>query len=237
MSIALAVSAERLVNVLHGIALRGQTGLLLVQHVGGEEPGQGQIFIEQGETIFARTFDRRGETALSHMMNWEKVSIAFHEGVVASPELRGRYSAKQRSTDTGPLLPIELQKTQLLPVIRKTSPALRQENVQKTPGREIPALRWKREAQHEPPAIAQQLSASPVSQSPERVDANSAFRVRALIAVQQVIAGLDRRERLVFLLLDGRRSMCEIAGLIHRSEMDIARILERFLALGLIERV
>lgn len=233
--VALAVSVERLVDVLHSIALRGRTGLLLVQRAGGEESEQGEIFLEQGEAVFARTSGRVGEAALSLMMAWEKVSTAFHESVVVSPELRWHYGIRPHTQDTGSLLPIELQNTQMLPVI-KPSGIPEQEKALRTHSRELPVPPGRREIKRAFPVPTRQ-PASLYSQSPESVGANSVFRVRSLIAPKQVITGLDRRERLVFLLLDGKRSMSEIAVLIHRCEIDVARVLSRFLSLGLIECV
>ncbi len=48
---------------------------------------------------------------------------------------------------------------------------------------------------------------------------------------------LPRRERWVLLLLDGRRSVADLAHLTQRSELDIVHTLARFLQWGYIEPV
>lgn len=48
---------------------------------------------------------------------------------------------------------------------------------------------------------------------------------------------LPRRERWVFLLVDGKRTVADLARLTQRSELDIASILVRFLQWGYIEPI
>ena len=48
---------------------------------------------------------------------------------------------------------------------------------------------------------------------------------------------LPRQERWILLLVDGRRSVANVARLTQRSELDVASILARFLYLGYIEPV
>jgi len=65
-------------------------------------------------------------------------------------------------------------------------------------------------------------------------------------AVFQVVSGtptttfasrLPRRERWVLLLLDGRRTVADLAHLTQRSELDVAYSLARFLQWGYIEPI
>ena len=51
---------------------------------------------------------------------------------------------------------------------------------------------------------------------------------------QKVISQMERRDRVIFLLLDGRRTIRDIAHLIHRNELDIARTIVRLLKSGYI---
>ena len=68
-------------------------------------------------------------------------------------------------------------------------------------------------------------------------DASTAFRVAPGFQATTLISQLPRRERWVFLLLDGRRSIAQVAYLTQRSELDVASTLARFLHLGYIEPV
>lgn len=235
MTMTCAVSTERLVDILHQAALQGQTGLLLVQR----EAEQGEIFFENGDTVFARVEEETGEAALSQMMNWKEVRISFHEGVVVSAELRQRRHIERLPSSINSLLPVELQKTRLLRSLAK-APATTRESLSQTPISEIAAILPRRRPMSglwsEPAGNA--LSAQGVcAPSGTASDAEIVYRVRPVVAARQIIHRLDRRERLVFLLLDGKRSVREVSGLIHRSEEEIARTLAHFLALGLIERV
>ena len=68
-------------------------------------------------------------------------------------------------------------------------------------------------------------------------DASTAFRVVPGLQATLLVSQLSRRERWVFLLLDGKRSVAQVAHLTQRSELDVASTLARFLHLGYIEPV
>jgi hypothetical protein len=68
-------------------------------------------------------------------------------------------------------------------------------------------------------------------------DASTAFRVAPGFQATALVSQLPRRERWVFLLLDGRRSVAQVAHLTQRSELDVATVLARFLHRGYIEPV
>jgi hypothetical protein len=68
-------------------------------------------------------------------------------------------------------------------------------------------------------------------------DASTAFRVASGIQATALVSQLPRRERWVFLLLDGKRSVVQVARLTQRSELDVASTLARFLHQGYIEPV
>jgi hypothetical protein len=68
-------------------------------------------------------------------------------------------------------------------------------------------------------------------------DASSTFRVAPGLQATGLVSQLPRRERWVLLLLDGRRSVAQVARLMQRSELDVSYTLARFLHLGYIEPV
>ena len=68
-------------------------------------------------------------------------------------------------------------------------------------------------------------------------DASTAFRVAPGFHAMALASQLPRRERWVILLLDGRRSVAQVARLTQRSELDVASTLAGFLHLGYIEPV
>jgi hypothetical protein len=63
------------------------------------------------------------------------------------------------------------------------------------------------------------------------------FRALPEATRPEVIYRLDRRERLVFLLLNGKRSLSEIARLVHRDEQDVACTVARLLRSGYVEHI
>ena len=67
--------------------------------------------------------------------------------------------------------------------------------------------------------------------------ASAVFRVVTGVPTTTLAGQLPRRERWVFLLLDGRRSVAQVAHLTQRSELDVASTLARFLHWGYIEPV
>ncbi|HVB72415.1 MAG TPA: hypothetical protein VNE38_02570 [Ktedonobacteraceae bacterium] len=63
------------------------------------------------------------------------------------------------------------------------------------------------------------------------------FRVLPFASMSRIMNQLPRRERLVFMLLDGRRTVIEVARLLHLTEVHVARIQVYLLKCGYIEYV
>lgn len=53
-----------------------------------------------------------------------------------------------------------------------------------------------------------------------------------MIATTQVIQQMERRERIIFILLDGRRTIQDIARLTHQPEYDVEQTLVRLTRVG-----
>lgn len=67
--------------------------------------------------------------------------------------------------------------------------------------------------------------------------ASSVFRMAAGQLATSLASQLPRRERWVLLLVDGKRSVADLARLTQRGELDIGYTLARFLQWGYIEPV
>lgn len=63
------------------------------------------------------------------------------------------------------------------------------------------------------------------------------FKVRAMVATAQAIQQMERRARIVFILLDGRRTIQDIARLTHQAEYDVEQILVTLTRRGYTQRV
>jgi hypothetical protein len=61
------------------------------------------------------------------------------------------------------------------------------------------------------------------------------FRARPLARTPRILCQMERRDRAVLILLDGKRTIGEVARLVHRSELEVARTLVRLLERGYVE--
>ena len=61
------------------------------------------------------------------------------------------------------------------------------------------------------------------------------FRAKIGAISQVQLHQMERRDRVVLLLLDGRRTLVDVARLTHRDEPDVARTLVRLMSSGFVE--
>jgi hypothetical protein len=81
------------------------------------------------------------------------------------------------------------------------------------------------------------------SASPRNVDVEAIaqsgiqaiFRARDPAKEPYILAQMERRERMVLILLDGQRTLHDVAHLTHHIDLEVAHILAHLLALGYIE--
>ncbi len=277
MTITHAISTERLMNVLQGIALKQRTGCLTVVREQEQTQGaeKGNIFFERGDTVCALTGQESGETALYRMLNWKHVAYNFIEGMRYIPErkitgnllLRASQASRTSQTldilrlssikaaesrQTPPIgipalpkitaeqMPVEMVETQLLPVLNLveipvptppemalpgTTPVQSLTDSQRDTGKHEQATQCQREngESHEYPIV--------------QLGVTSIFRALPCATTPLVLSRLERRERVVLLLLNGRRTLHDVVMLVHHSEVDVARTLVRLLKQGYIEYI
>jgi hypothetical protein len=63
------------------------------------------------------------------------------------------------------------------------------------------------------------------------------FRAKVTITSTQTMHSMERRERIVFVLLDGRRTLQHIAYLLHQTEREVGHILLKLTRIGFAEYV
>lgn len=68
-----------------------------------------------------------------------------------------------------------------------------------------------------------------------RQGVHAIFRARPIATAPNILNQMERRERVILILLDGRRSLQDVARLTHRSELELAWTLVRLLERGFIE--
>ena len=89
--------------------------------------------------------------------------------------------------------------------------------------------------------FTEHLPSSAVEQT-THLGVHAVFRALPVATTQIAMAHImmtlmERKDRVVFMLLDGKRTLRDVARLVHRSERDVARTLVRLLQRGYIEYV
>jgi len=231
MAIAHAISTtERLVLILQNIALKQLTGCLSIERVSVEGNEKGEIFFVKGDTVFARTEHAPGKAALIQMLNWREVHYTFFAGL-QPPQGEGKLNRiiLHHSTMRN-LLPIDMEETRMTSSIGIPASS---RNLSRPLAAPVTAP-------HVP--TAPQVSASPaplgipVGYTSNR-GASAVFRTRPYVTAPPILKQLERRDRIVLLLLDGKRTLHDVAHLVSRSELDIANVLARMFKRGYIEYI
>jgi len=110
-----------------------------------------------------------------------------------------------------------------------------------SPGQSLSSVKLlpaaQREERHTPPvklpAIVQADSSS--IEEAANLGVYAVFHVQPAAATKQVMSQMARQDRIIFMLLDGKRTVRDLAQLIHRSELAVASVLARLLKNGYIE--
>ena len=68
-----------------------------------------------------------------------------------------------------------------------------------------------------------------------RLGVHAVFRLKASRITQETLHQLERRDRAVLLLQDGRRTIQDVSRLLNRTEVEVARTMVRFLKQGYVE--
>ena len=68
-----------------------------------------------------------------------------------------------------------------------------------------------------------------------KISIHAVFQARATAVVAQTLARMERRDRIVLILLDGQRTIDDVMRLLHRTEAEVAQVLVRLLKSGHID--
>lgn len=91
-----------------------------------------------------------------------------------------------------------------------------------------------REMPRKPPATPRLAPPSGDEAQPDKL---AIFKARVTVTSTQAMQGMERRERIVFVLLDGRRTIQHIANLLHQSENEVGQVLLKLTKTGFAEYV
>lgn len=235
------LSTSRLGNVIQLIALGKQTGVLKAIRGLGSTREQGEIHFVNGQPTFAGLGQMIGNAALTVMQNWGECQYIFLEGPLPQPERSPYQSDALGHARENPLPhsgPLGARPTAPFPP---------------SPNRQITGI----------PSYTTPLPYNPGPDGANRVNRNTgnlsyrgtnpfsgplppisprrdalpgSFIPQRLASMERLEdLPLDRRERMVLLLVDGRRSLNDLVRLTRRSEQEIQAILSHLAALRLIE--
>ena len=68
-----------------------------------------------------------------------------------------------------------------------------------------------------------------------KISIHAVFQARATAVAVQALAQMERRDRIVLILLDGQRTIDDVMRLLHRTEGEVAQVLVRLLKSGHID--
>ncbi len=74
-----------------------------------------------------------------------------------------------------------------------------------------------------------------ITEQMAQLGTQAVFRARRAATQPYILQHMERRTRIVLILLDGTRTVQQVARLTHRSELEVARVLVQLLKRGYIE--
>jgi len=240
------LSTSRLGNVIQLIALGKQTGVLKVMRGQGSTREQGEIHFVDGQPTFAMLGQLVGNAALNVFQNWGESLYAFLEGPLASAERPaypadpiGRFgesalpqsgASRTRPTPRFPAAPGRPMSGN--PSLTGPLPPLPM-----NPGSAPGAWGGGNTGTLSGKNRGNDMRPGPIPPPPMRHEALQADHApRRLASMDRLdTLPLDRRERMVLLLIDGRRNLADLVRLTRRSEQEVRVILSHLATLRLIE--
>jgi hypothetical protein len=255
------LTTSRLSNILNMIVLGRQSGILRVVRGQGSGREVGQIQFVDGKAVSALLGQVTGVNALSVLQNWGECVYSFDE--YPMPEISDLdpmtyqtnsppYDYSQSSPDpTFPLLPGGSwpsngnmgSQPNPSPLPPSSSLANSFPRSSSQPGyAPVPSGAYTGDLpDYNAIYGGLQPSGTPTHQTGYQNAASLSPGVLALCPRRTSLSEhvdqlpLDRRERMVLLLIDGRRNIGDLARLTRRSEREILRVLEHLSGLGLIQ--
>lgn len=250
------LSTSRLGNVIQLIALGNQTGVLKVTRGQGSIREQGEIHFVNGQPTFAILGQIVGNAALTILQNWGESHYLFLEGPLPQPE-RTPYAAGSSGRASDPTAPAAdgfgprlVPRTPAAPnwplpgAPAVTSPLSQPTGPQ--PGRPgsgnigpQPGRPGSGNIGYFPAGGSGEShfgSSSPLPPFPRHEPFQGSLVPRRTSLMDRLDnLPLDRRERMVLLLIDGHRSVADLVRLTRRGEQEVQQILSHLASLGLIE--
>lgn len=249
-------STNRLSNVIEMVKLSKQSGILRVTR-GQPQREIGQIRFIAGEPISALLGSLTGGTALSALSNWGECMYAFEE---VAPESEQNYPSLPQAPQQPQMPPPtfgnssppppslsswpsygypstnSLNSLSPLPDFGSSSdgsnPGYYDNRQPIAPGYSYPGTM----DPYAPPSGYAGVNSVATSSAPQALRPEQLMsRPRRTSLSEQVDQlPLDRRERMVLLLVDGQRTVSDLVGLTRRSDVELYSVLNHLRILGLV---
>lgn len=245
------LTTSRLSNIVNMITLGRQSGILRVIRGQGPTREIGQIQFTEGQPVSALLGQLTGPNALGVLMNWGECVYAFDEsssgdfgdgepsldnGRVGSDP--GRYSPQVGvSSGSWPTYSYpgpapysqppagSYPSTSSLPNLGSQSGYM-----PNMPNTSVPGSNG---------SFGDYGSAAttqiPMTSTPITTAVLAAVYRRSILAEHTDQLPLDRRERMILLLVDGRRNLVDLTRLTRRNEREVLSVLEHLESLGLVQ--
>lgn len=200
------IAAESLGDLLEVARVQQRNGMLRAEYSQGGRVEEGEIYLSAGQPIYARTGRLAGIEALNHLLSWRNIYFAFATDVPRPP--LNIYTSMRQSSVTTPLG----SRTQALTPLR--SPV--------TGG-----LRWNGPE----PRQTQEFAPFPRGSTPGIEN-----KVPHKIGPERDIfsLGLTRRQRLIFFLVDGQRTVVDLARTTNKTVLEIEGVIGELQGQGLV---
>lgn len=259
------VPTMRLSNIIQMITLSGQSGILRAIRGQDSARQMGQIRFVNGQAASVLYGQMVGENALNALMGWGECMYSFDEIASDGAEPDGYYSSSDGAQYGTTPLPSGTGSWPSYggypssPSYAPSAPPQYPQN----PGPPSPyppyGSGYPQQAPNtgypqQPPTTGYPGGGAPYPSDPyyrqtppnptaSNLPGSNGFRPDLLEAIpyQTGIAEpieqlpLDRRERMILLLINGQRSMLDLVRLTHRSEREIYAVLQHLALLGLIQ--
>ncbi len=200
------IAAESLGDLLDVARVQRHHGMLRAEYSQGGYLEEGEVYLLAGQPIYARTSRLVGIEALRYLLSWRNIHFAFVTDMPRPP--MNIFSSIRQSSMTTPLGP----RTQ----------SLSQTQLPVTDG-----LRWNAQVQRK----AREPFTPPRESIPgiEHMVPNKNGSERDIFSL-----GLTRRQRLIYFLIDGQRSMADLARTTSKTVQEIEVVVDELKGQGLI---
>lgn len=235
------VATSRLSNIVQMITLARQSGILRVMRGQGQAREMGQIRFVAGEPASVLFGNLTGQNALNVLMNWGECVYSFDE-TASLEDMDSGYGEASPLPYSGPM-------TGSWPSYGYSSPSGYPAAPSPLPGESMPtypgftqnyptgypgSAPQPADPYGRPPAP--QVATTSIPAMPAlRPEVLGAVPYRTVVADQVDQLPLDRRERMVLLLVDGQRSLADLSRLTRRTEREVYAVLQHLNLLGLIQ--